>query len=116
LRARSREKYLLQPATGRRMRHDGLMASAHRAKASGHNGTDPAPAARMATGAATTEPPAPKQGYEPEDELDLGASVSPPGAAEVAESLIEIAGELAGAGVSAARRLLSDALSPLRRP
>ncbi len=91
------------------------MASTRRAD--GRNGTDPARAARKAAKtAATAQAPAPKQGYEPEDELDLGASVSPPGAAEVAESLLDIAGELAGAGISATRRLLGDALSPLRRP
>jgi len=59
--------------------------------------------------------PAPKQGYEPEDELELGTSVSPPNAAELAESVADIFIELAEAGLSAAGRLLKDALSPVRR-
>lgn len=61
-----------------------------------------------------SEPPTPKQGYEPEDELELGTSVSPPSATELMESMLEIFGELASAGLAAAGRLAKDVLSPLR--
>jgi hypothetical protein len=62
------------------------------------------------------EPPAPKQGYEPEEELELGKSVSPPSGAELVESVADIIGELANSGLTAGGRLLKDAFSLLRRP
>jgi hypothetical protein len=62
------------------------------------------------------EPPAPKQGYEPEEELELGKSVSPPSGAELVESVADIIGELANSGLTVGGRLLKDAFSLLRRP
>jgi hypothetical protein len=62
------------------------------------------------------EPPAPKQGYEPEEELELGKSVSPPSGGELVESVADILGELANSGLTAGGRLLKDAFSLLRRP
>jgi hypothetical protein len=88
------------------------MASTHRPNR--RNGGDPAK--RMRRTRAPGEPLAPKQGYEPEDELELGTSVSPPSAGELAESVVDICAELTTAGLSAAGRLLKDALSPLRGP
>ena len=62
------------------------------------------------------EPPAPKQGYEPEEEVELGATVHPPSSAELVESVADIVSELAGSSFAAGGRLLKDALSLLRRP
>jgi hypothetical protein len=62
------------------------------------------------------EPLAPKQGYEPEEELELGKSVSPPSGGELVESVADIIGELANSGLTAGGRLLKDAFSLLRRP
>jgi hypothetical protein len=62
------------------------------------------------------EPPAPKQGYEPEDEVELGTTVNPPSGAELVESVADIVGELANSGLAAGGRLLKDAFSLLRRP
>jgi hypothetical protein len=62
------------------------------------------------------EPPAPKQGYEPEEELELGKSVNPPSGVELVESVADIIGELANSGFTAGGRLLKDAFSLLRRP
>jgi hypothetical protein len=62
------------------------------------------------------EQPAPKQGYEPEEELELGKSVNPPSGAELVESVADIIGELANSGLTAGGRLLKDAFSLLRRP
>lgn len=62
------------------------------------------------------ERPAPKQGYEPEEELELGKSVSPPSGAELVESVADIIGELANSGLTAGGRLLKDVFSLLRRP
>jgi hypothetical protein len=62
------------------------------------------------------ETPAPKQGYEPEEELELGKTVNPPSGAELAESVADIIGELANSGLTAGGRLLKDAFSLLRRP
>ncbi len=59
---------------------------------------------------------APKQGYEPEEEVELGATVHPPGSVELVESVADIVGELAGTGLAAGGRLLKDAFSLLRRP
>lgn len=61
------------------------------------------------------QPPAPKQGYEPEEELELGATVHPPSGVELVESVAEIFVELAGAGLKVGGRALRDVLSPLRR-
>jgi hypothetical protein len=62
------------------------------------------------------EPRAPKQGYEPEEELELGGTVNPPSGAELVESVADIVGELANSGLAAGGRLLKDAFSLLRRP
>jgi hypothetical protein len=59
---------------------------------------------------------APKQGYEPEEEMELGNTVHPPSGGELIESIADIFGELAGAGATAGGRLLRDALSIFRRP
>jgi hypothetical protein len=61
------------------------------------------------------EPPAPKQGYEPEEEVELGATVHPPSGVELVESVADIVGELAGSSLAAGGRLLKDAFSLLRR-
>jgi hypothetical protein len=62
------------------------------------------------------EPPTPKQGYEPEEEVELGATVHPPSSAELLESVADIVGEMAGSSLAAGGRLLKDAFSLLRRP
>lgn len=62
------------------------------------------------------EPPAPRQGYEPEEEIELGKAVNPPSGAELVESIADIFADLAGEGLSVGGRLLRDALSTLRRP
>jgi hypothetical protein len=62
------------------------------------------------------EPRAPRQGYEPEDELELGSTVNPPSGVELLESLTDVVSELAGSSLTAGGRLLKDALSILRRP
>jgi len=61
------------------------------------------------------EPPAPKQGYEPEEEFELGSTVNPPSGVELAGSVADIVGELANSGLAAGGRLLKDAFSLLRR-
>ncbi|HEY5261890.1 MAG TPA: hypothetical protein VIJ33_07230 [Solirubrobacteraceae bacterium] len=61
------------------------------------------------------EPPAPKQGYEPEEEVEMGATVHPPNGVELVESVVDIMGEIAGTGLAAGGRLLKDAFSLLRR-
>ena len=63
-----------------------------------------------------SEPPAPRQGYEPEEELEFGSTVNPPSGVELFESLTGIVSELAGSGLTASGRLLKDAFSILRRP
>jgi hypothetical protein len=66
---------------------------------------------------APTEPPAPKQGYEPEEEeIEPGGTVNPPSGTELVESLADIVSELASSGLTAGGRLLKDAFSILRRP
>lgn len=62
------------------------------------------------------EPLAPKQGYEPEDELELGKTVHPPSGVELVESVADIFGELANSSLAVGGRLLKDAFSLLRRP
>jgi hypothetical protein len=62
------------------------------------------------------EPPVPKQGYEPEEEVELGSTVNPPSRTELAESAADIVAELANSGLAAGGRLLKDAFSLLRRP
>jgi hypothetical protein len=62
------------------------------------------------------EPPVPSQGYEPEEEVELGATVNPPSGPELVESVVDIVGELANSGLAAGGRLLKDAFSLLRRP
>lgn len=68
------------------------------------------------TPSAPTEPPAPRQGYEPEEEVELGTTVNPPSGAELVESVVEIVGEIANSGIAAGGRLLKDAFSLLHRP
>jgi hypothetical protein len=63
-----------------------------------------------------SEPPAPRQGYEPEEELELGNTVNPPSGVELLESLTDIVSELAGSSLTAGGRVLKDAFSILRRP
>ena len=62
------------------------------------------------------EPPAPKQGYEPEEEVELGKTVTPPSGVELVESVADIFGELANSSLAAGGRILKDAFSLLRRP
>jgi hypothetical protein len=64
---------------------------------------------------AKQEERAPKQGYEPEEEVELGNTVHPPSGGELLESIADIFGELAGASAGAGGRLLKDALSIFRR-
>jgi hypothetical protein len=71
------------------------------------------PVTKKTTGAA--EPPAPRQGYEPEEEFELGSTVNPPSGVELVESVADIVGELANSGLAASGRLLKDAFSLLRR-
>jgi hypothetical protein len=61
-------------------------------------------------------PPAPRQGFETETEIEMGLAVDPPTTAEMITSAIGLAGELAQVGVSTGGRLLKGALSrlPLR--
>ncbi|HXC23603.1 MAG TPA: hypothetical protein VNU28_03375, partial [Solirubrobacteraceae bacterium] len=47
---------------------------------------------------AARDPPAPRQGYEPEEEVELGTTVNPPSGVELAESVADIVGELANSG------------------
>lgn len=54
--------------------------------------------------------PAPRQGFEPDDDLGR-APVSPPSAAELVGSLAELAGELAQTGIAASGRLLKGILN-----
>jgi hypothetical protein len=63
-----------------------------------------------------SEPPVPRQGYEPEEELELGNTVNPPSGVELLESLADIVSELAGSSLTAGGRMLKDALSILHRP
>jgi hypothetical protein len=62
------------------------------------------------------EPPVPKQGYEPEEEVELGKTVNPPSGVELVESVADIFGELANSSLAAGGRILKDAFSLLRRP
>jgi hypothetical protein len=62
------------------------------------------------------EPSAPKQGYEPEEEVELGKTVNPPSGVELVESVADIFGELANSSLAAGGRILKDAFSLLRRP
>lgn len=59
---------------------------------------------------------APNQGYEPEEEVELGNTVNPPSGVELVESVADIVGELANSGLAAGGRILKDAFSLLRRP
>jgi hypothetical protein len=82
----------------------------------------PVPAAKKRTPkpiAKAAEPPggrAPNQGYEPEEEVELGNTVNPPSGVELVESVADIVGELANSGLAAGGRILKDAFSLLRRP
>jgi hypothetical protein len=66
--------------------------------------------------AKAAEPRAPKQGYEPEEEVEMGATINPPSGVELVESVADIVGELANSGLAAGGRLLRDAFTLLRRP
>jgi hypothetical protein len=74
------------------------------------------PTTRRAAQSKRAEPRAPKQGYEPEEEVELGNTVNPPSGVELVESVADIVGELANSGLAAGGRLLKDAFSLLRRP
>lgn len=102
---RQNEQSAAEPATAPRARA--------RAKAKAKSGAKPK---RRLTTVKPPEPAVPKQGYEPEEEVELGKSVSPPSGLELVESLAAVLGELAGGSLSAGGRLLKDALSGLRRP
>jgi hypothetical protein len=56
--------------------------------------------------------PAPRQGFESENE-SMSGSVHPPGSAELLAAAAEVVGELAKAGFSTGERVLKDALSRL---
>jgi|HubBroStandDraft_3_1064219.scaffolds.fasta_scaffold06021_4 hypothetical protein len=71
---------------------------------------------KTASSGKPTQPPAPRQGYEPEEEVELGNTVSPPSGVELVESVADIVGELANSGLAAGGRILKDAFSLLRRP
>lgn len=60
---------------------------------------------------AATEERAPRQGFEAES--DSRGPVQPPGGAELVASAVELAGELAKAGVTTGARVLKDFLSRL---
>lgn len=79
-------------------------------------GARPVRPSRSRQGPPQAEQMAPKQGYEPEEEIELGNTVHPPSGGELIESLADIFGELASAGAGAGGRLLRDALSIFRRP
>ena len=59
------------------------------------------------------EPPVPPQGFEAEEQIELGRSVQPPNGSELAVSLAELVGELAQTSLATGGRLLSDALKRL---
>ena len=75
-----------------------------------------AASSRAASSKKPAEPPAPKQGYEPEEEVELGKTVDPPSGVELVESVADIFGELANSSLAAGGRILKDAFSLLRRP
>jgi hypothetical protein len=78
----------------------------------GEDGPGPRRPSRRTAPKRKREPPrAPRQGFEADSEADLNKPVAPPGAIELAESLVEVVGELAQSGT----RLLKDALSRLPR-
>jgi hypothetical protein len=72
------------------------------------------PRAQAASGRPRAEPveSAPPQGFESESSRTTG-SVQPPGGAELLASAVEIAGEVAKAGVSAGEKVLKDLFSRL---
>ncbi len=78
----------------------------------------PAPKAKAAfrSRSKPAEAPAPKQGYEPEEDVELGKTVNPPSGVELVESVADIFGELANSSLAAGGRILKDAFSLLRRP
>ncbi|HXA55531.1 MAG TPA: hypothetical protein VNV37_11725 [Solirubrobacteraceae bacterium] len=55
----------------------------------------------------------PRQGFETEDAIEPGRPVQPPSGSELAAAVVELVGELAGAGLSAGGRALKDTLSRL---
>jgi hypothetical protein len=59
------------------------------------------------------EPPVPRQGFEPEEAIEMGRPVQPPSSSEMAASMVELVGELAQTGLSAGGRVLRDALTRL---
>lgn len=97
---------------------EGTKASSPNAKR--RAATEDKPASRRNTAARTASsrterPKAPKQGYEPEEEVELGRTVNPPSPTEVAESVADILVELASAGLKTGGRVLRDVFAPLRR-
>jgi hypothetical protein len=72
--------------------------------------------AKATSSSKAAQPAAPKQGYEPEEEVELGNTVNPPSGVELVESVADIVGELANSGLAAGGRILKDAFSLLRRP
>jgi len=55
----------------------------------------------------------PRQGFEAEEAIEPGRSVQPPSGAELATSMLELAGELAQTGLAVGGRILRDALTRL---
>lgn len=105
-----------KPATrARPARADGTPAKTRPTRA---NGTPTEPPAKTRPGRVRrtprpAEPPVPRQGFEAEEEIELGRSVQPPSGTELAVSVAELFGELAQVGLSTGERLLKDALTRL---
>lgn len=91
-------------------------SSSSRQAATATGTADKPPAKRRAPAKPNPAPRAPRQGYEPEEEVELGRTVHPPSGGELIESLADIFSELVSAGAGAGGRLLKDALSVFRRP
>jgi hypothetical protein len=76
----------------------------------------PAPTPKRAARKRPTEPRVPRQGFEAESELDMGAAVHPPSGLDMAGSAVGLLGDLAQSGVARSGRLLRGALSRLPKP
>ncbi|HEY3830433.1 MAG TPA: hypothetical protein VGL57_14665 [Solirubrobacteraceae bacterium] len=107
------------PST-RPQRPSARRAAAKRATAKqpkrGETAKRPEPVPTKGRGSAPKPPPAPPvppQGFETEDEIELGTPVHPPSRPEVAGALAELVGELAQTGIARGGRLLRDALGRL---
>jgi len=90
--------------------------NATRSKAAATARGKAATTARSKTAAKVEPARAPRQGFEAESDVELGKTVQPPGGAELAASVLELAGELAQSGLTSGGRLLKDALSRLSHP